>query len=141
MFASLTNPIKIALSVVVGLMLGLLIGWLVMLVTYEGIRLPIFGQIVNGRVADAVEAATETLAKIYEDGARKAVEAEKRRQEQATAVATEDYRRRLEAYRAAEAQTTDKLKQEIAAHEREVKALGRSCAVIDDADRDWLLNR
>lgn len=135
MFASITNPFKIT----IGAFFGVLIGGLVMVVHYEGISLPIIGQIVNGRVANAVEAATERLVHEAERKAQQAETAERLRQTQAAAIALEDYRRKLEAERTAQAQVQDKLEQEIADHEREIKALGRSCAVIDDADRDWLL--
>lgn len=104
---------------------------------------PIIGDLTAGRVAverdKAAKAArqacvSETLIK-----AQQAEAAERARQQRAGAVVLEEYRRKLEAERTAQAQAQDKLEQEIADHEREIKALGRSCAVIDDADRDWLL--
>lgn len=82
MFASLTDPIKIALSILAGLVLG----WLVMLVAYEGIRLPLLGQVVNGRVANAVEAATSRMVTTFERDALKA-QLDKERSLRATAEA------------------------------------------------------
>jgi hypothetical protein len=75
MFASLTDPIKIALS----LTLGIVVGTATMLVTYEGIQLPLIGQVVNGRVANAVEDATAKMVTTFERDALKAQLDEERR--------------------------------------------------------------
>lgn len=142
----------ILLAIARGLGLPLCI-FLGMLAFYEGMpgasripyltSVPIIGDLTAGRVTverdKAAKAArqacvSETLIK-----AQQAEAAERARQQRAGAVVLEEYRRKLEAERTAQAQAQDKLEQEIADHEREIKALGRSCAVIDDADRDWLL--
>ncbi|TCM56143.1 hypothetical protein C8J36_103513 [Rhizobium sp. PP-F2F-G48] len=124
-----------------------------MLFFYEGVpgasripfltSIPVIGDLTAGRVAiksaEAAANARRQFVDLAEKTALAAEKAERERQQKAAAIAAEDYRRRLEAARAAEAATTDRLEQEIAAHERKLKALGRSCSVIDDADRDWLL--
>ncbi|WP_202032374.1 hypothetical protein [Agrobacterium vitis] len=83
MFASLTDPIKITVSIV----LGLAVGVLVMLVAYEGIRLPLIGQVINGRVANAVQTATENMVTTFERDALQAqLDAERRNREIAQAA-------------------------------------------------------
>ena len=82
MFASLTAYLKLALSLVPGLLLGVA----VMLVTYEGISLPLWGQVVNGRVANAVEAATSQMVTTFERDALKS-QLDKERSLRATAEA------------------------------------------------------
>ncbi|MFK0330720.1 hypothetical protein ACIQUB_06310 [Rhizobium sp. NPDC090275] len=53
MFGKLTDIIKIPAAILFGLAIGLA----VMLFAYEGIRMPIVGQLVNGKVQDVVTAA------------------------------------------------------------------------------------
>ena len=82
MFASLVAYLKLALSLVPGLLLGVA----VMLVTYEGISLPLWGQVINGRVANVVEAATSQMVTTFERDALKA-QLDKERSLRATAEA------------------------------------------------------
>ncbi|WP_071202001.1 hypothetical protein [Agrobacterium vitis] len=83
MLASLTDPIKIIVSIV----LGLAVGVLVMLVAYEGVRLPLIGQVINGRVASAVQTATESMVTTFERDALQAqLDAERRNREIAQAA-------------------------------------------------------
>ncbi|MUZ53013.1 hypothetical protein GOZ97_07345 [Agrobacterium vitis] len=83
MLSSLTDPIKITLSIV----LGLAVGFLVMLVAYEGVRLPLIGQVINGRVANAVQTATENMVTTFERDALQAqLDAERRNREIAQAA-------------------------------------------------------
>ncbi|MVB04146.1 hypothetical protein GN325_20495 [Agrobacterium vitis] len=83
MFTSLTDPIKITVSIV----LGLAVGFLVMLVAYEGVRLPLIGQVINGRVANAVQTATENMVTTFERDALQAqLDAERRNREIAQAA-------------------------------------------------------
>ncbi|MGV2130884.1 hypothetical protein ACQZ4Q_01585 [Agrobacterium vitis] len=83
MFTSLTDPIKITVSIV----LGLAVGVLVMVVAYEGVRLPLVGQVINGRVANAVQTATENMVTTFERDALQAqLDAERRNREIAQAA-------------------------------------------------------
>jgi hypothetical protein len=82
MFSSLTDPIKITVSII----LGIAVGALVMLVTYEGIRLPLIGQVVNGKVANAVETATANMVTTFERDVLQA-QLEQERRYRATAEA------------------------------------------------------
>ncbi|MGV1951659.1 hypothetical protein ACQZ44_12585 [Agrobacterium vitis] len=83
MFASLTDPIKITVSIV----LGLAVGFFVMLVAYEGVRLPLVGQVINGRVANAIQTATENMVTTFERDALQAqLDAERRNREIAQAA-------------------------------------------------------
>jgi hypothetical protein len=72
MFSSLTDPIKIGLSIVIGLMIGAALTSCGMFFSYEGLRLPIFGQVINGRVADAVQSATGSMVTKFERDALQA---------------------------------------------------------------------
>ncbi|BCH54669.1 hypothetical protein GOZ89_09540 [Agrobacterium vitis] len=83
MFASLTDPIKITVTII----LGLAVGVLVMLVVYEGVRLPLIGQVISGRVANAVQTATENMVTTFERDALQAqLDAERRNREIAQAA-------------------------------------------------------
>ncbi len=53
MFARLSDIIKIPLAVIAGIVLASAL----FLFLYEGLRLPLVGQVINGRVQDATEAA------------------------------------------------------------------------------------
>ncbi|MBP1849704.1 hypothetical protein [Rhizobium halophytocola] len=93
MFSNLSNIIKIPAA----LLIGMTIAALVLILLYEGISLPVIGQVINGRVANAVDAATSTMATQAElDAARAVIERERALRNAATSAATEA-RRRAEA--------------------------------------------
>ena len=71
---------------VLSLLPGALLGIAIMLVTYEGISLPLWGQVINGRVANAVEAATSKMVTTFERDALK-FQLDKERSLRATAEA------------------------------------------------------
>ena len=57
MFANLSDIIKIPSA----LLIGMLISALVLIIVYEGVSLPLVGQVINGVVANRVDAATEKM--------------------------------------------------------------------------------
>lgn len=71
MFANLADIIKIPLAILAGIVLatGLL------LLFYEGVRLPLIGQVVDGRVQNAVKDATAAQTAIYNARIEKMVSA------------------------------------------------------------------
>lgn len=71
---------------VLSLLPGVLLGFAIMLVTYEGISLPWWGQVINGRVANAVEAATSQMVTTFERDSLKS-QLDKERSLRATAEA------------------------------------------------------
>ena len=74
MFAKLSDIIKIPAA----LLTGMAVSALVLIVAYEGISLPLVGQVVNGRVANAVDAAKEKMVAKAEYDALTAVLARER---------------------------------------------------------------
>jgi hypothetical protein len=58
MFSSLTDPIKITVSIILGIAVGVLV--------YEGIKLPWIGQVVPGIVYYRVDAATSKMVTTFE---------------------------------------------------------------------------
>ncbi|MGV2099067.1 hypothetical protein [Rhizobium sp. 21-4511-3d] len=57
MFGNLSDVIKIPAAIIIGMILATV----VMFFTYEGLRLPLFGQVINGRVQSEVAAATKDM--------------------------------------------------------------------------------
>ncbi|MGG7518851.1 hypothetical protein ACQ3G6_13280 [Allorhizobium undicola] len=72
MFTSLTDIIKIPAA----LMIGAAISAMIVIASYEGLRLPLIGQVIDGRVAEAVNAAKADLVSVSDLAAAQA-EAEK----------------------------------------------------------------
>ncbi len=55
MFSNLSDIIKIPAAIIIGMVLATVF----LLFTYEGLRLPLIGQVINGRVQNEVAAATK----------------------------------------------------------------------------------
>ncbi|WP_027488459.1 hypothetical protein [Allorhizobium undicola] len=72
MSTSLSDIIKIPAA----LLIGAAISALIVITSYEGLRLPLIGQVIDGRVAEAVNAAKEDLVAVADLAAARA-EAEK----------------------------------------------------------------
>ena len=57
MLGNLSDIIKIPATIIIGMILATV----VMIFTYEGLRLPLIGQVINGRVQNEVDAATKDM--------------------------------------------------------------------------------
>jgi DNA anti-recombination protein RmuC len=133
MFTSVTDPIKITISI----FLGLVVGILVMILVYEGVSLPLVGQVINGRLANAVDTATETMVTKVERDTLTAQLAEEKRRSAAAAQSLEDYRKRLAAAEQLDQQQSDQREQEILAYELRLSQANRKC-MLDRDDLDFL---
>jgi DNA anti-recombination protein RmuC len=133
MFSTFTDPIKITVSIVLGMAVAILL----MLVTYEGISLPLIGRVINGRVAKAVETATKGMVTQVELDAANALLAEKERQRNAAALALEEYRKRLKAAEQLDKQQSEQREQEILQYEVRLSQANRQC-LLDRDDLDFL---
>lgn len=65
-WAVMSDRLKAAILAIGGFFVGLLLTWLVMTLAYEGLRLPLIGQVIDGRVQTAVKAATADLVSAAE---------------------------------------------------------------------------
>ncbi|MBB4005789.1 secretion protein HylD [Allorhizobium taibaishanense] len=73
MFSSLTDPIKIGLSIVIGLIVGALLAWGATAVSYEGLRVPLVGwQIVDGKINAAKELGRVEVRQQWAEAQRRA---------------------------------------------------------------------
>lgn len=113
---------------------GMAISALVLVVFYDGISLPYFGQVINGRVQNVTEAATAGLvAQADLDAANATLAAVQLRAQQAEALA-EQARATGETITQNEGQVDDALKESISA-DRRVDGARWSAS-----DIDWLCN-
>lgn len=104
MISSLTDIIKIPLAVLAGIIAAAV----VLVFFYEGLRLPLIGQVINGRVASQVELATSTMATKAELSAATAIaDLERAKRVAADAMATEATKRASEAIREQERQEAE----------------------------------
>ncbi|NTI27684.1 hypothetical protein [Rhizobium rhizogenes] len=62
MFSNLTDIIKIPISILIGIVLAAV----VLIFFYEGLRLPIIGQVIDGRVQSEVKVATSQMVTKFE---------------------------------------------------------------------------
>ena len=114
MISSLTDIIKIPLAVLA----GIIVAAVVLIFLYEGLRLPLIGQVINGRVASQVELATSTMATKAELAAATAIaDLERAKRVASDTMAMEEAKRAGEALREQERQEAeiDRLKKEAAA--------------------------
>lgn len=62
MFTNLSDLVKIPIAILAGMLLASVF----LLFTYEGLRLPLVGQVIDGRVATEVKAAKSTMVTTFE---------------------------------------------------------------------------
>lgn len=128
----LSDKLKAAILLTCGLFAGLLIAWSLTTLSYEGLRLPLVGQVIDGRLQTAVKAATGQLVARAEYDALAAVIAKKELDEQASRAASAALRGRLSAAEREQADAEKRLDDELAAN----SDAGR--AVVTDADQRWM---
>lgn len=104
MISSLTDIIKIPLAVLA----GIIVAAVVLVFFYEGLRLPLIGRVINGRVASQVELATSTMATKAELAAATAIaDLERAKRVAADTMAMEAAKRASEALREQERQEAE----------------------------------
>ncbi|MBB3591744.1 energy-converting hydrogenase Eha subunit A [Rhizobium sp. BK529] len=62
MFTNISDLIKIPVAIFAGMMIASIF----LVITYEGISLPLIGQVIDGRVSTEVKAATSTMVTTFE---------------------------------------------------------------------------
>lgn len=122
------------IKIPVAMLAGMAISTLGVVIIYDGISLPYFGQVINGRVQNAVEAAKSGLVeKSKLDAVEAALTAMTLRAKQAETLA-EQARVTGEAIKQKEGQSDDALKESVEA-DRRVDGAHWSAS-----DIDWLCN-
>ncbi|TQX91332.1 hypothetical protein EQW76_00940 [Rhizobium sp. rho-13.1] len=107
MFANLSDIIKIPAAILA----GMIIAAVLLIFFYEGLSLPLVGQVIDGRVASEVKTATGTMVTKFERDALQAqVDKEKADRLAAEQAATEA-KKRAEATEAARLQADARIKQ------------------------------
>ncbi|SCM73319.1 putative Multidrug resistance efflux pump [uncultured Pleomorphomonas sp.] len=131
-WALLSDKMKAAVVLIGGFFIGALLTFLAVTFAYEGLRLPLVGQVIDGRVQTAVKAATAELVSRSEVTALNAQLKEIERQRQVAINAATAARARAEQ---AQKETTDALAKLDAAVAADAGPDG--CAFTDD-DLEWL---
>ena len=129
------NPTGIALiaAALSGALVAGSAGWVGRGLVFDHIERP---AIVQAATDKANDAATIRIM----DAAKRAEDAERERQQRASAEALRIYREALANSERAALEAQTRLDQEIAAYESELATEGRSC-VLTDTDIDWLYGR
>ena len=104
---------------------------------YEGISLPLFGQVITGEIADRLEGYVAQSEKVAAD----ARAAEWQRQAEAAQTANVEFQKRLTAAKAVEATARVKLEEGIAAYEKRLVDTRRACLLDDDDLSEILRHR
>ncbi|WP_412063954.1 hypothetical protein [Rhizobium sp. SYY.PMSO] len=134
MFANLSDVIKIPAA----LLIGMAISAIVLLFFYEGLHLPLIGQLINGRVANAAAAAREGYVSLAEKTTAEAKAAEMERQRNAASQALTEAAKRQVADEIAQQAKDAETDVAIADYEKKLAAANREC-LADPADVDFLL--
>ncbi len=133
MFSNLSDIIKIPAALLAGMALSAIL----LLFFYEGLHLPLLGQVINGRVANAAAAAREGYVQLAEKTTAEARAAELERQRNAASQALEEARKRQAADDAAQQAKDAQTDIEIADYEKKLAAANRQC-LADPADVQFL---
>lgn len=133
MFANLSDIIKIPAA----LLIGMAISAIVLLFFYEGLHLPLIGQVINGRVANAAAGAREGYVALAEKTTAEAKAAEMERQRNAAAQAVSEAAKRQAADELAQQAKDAETDVAIADYEKKLAAANREC-LADPADVQFL---
>ncbi|QXZ79679.1 hypothetical protein [Rhizobium sp. L51/94] len=106
MFANLSDIIKIPAALIA----GMIVSAVFLLFFYEGLRLPLIGQVIDGRVASQVRSATATMVTTFERDALQAQLDKERADRLAAEQAATEAKKRAEATATAKAQADAKIK-------------------------------
>lgn len=128
----LSDRLKAAVLAIGGFFIGALIVWLAMTFAYEGLRLPLIGQVIDGRVQVAVKAATEDLVARAEYDAAVAGLARREIEIQAANAAAAALRGKITQAEKARTDAEKRLEDELAADRDPDRA------VVTDADLRWM---
>ncbi len=128
----LSDKLKAVILGVGGFFIGVALTWLVMSFAYNGLSLPLIGQVIDGKMQLAVNAATEKLVSRAEYDALVAVLARKEIEAQTASAAAAALRSKITQAEKAKSDAETRLENELAA--------GRdpSRAVVTDADLKWM---
>lgn len=128
----LSDKMKAAVLAIGGFFVGAMLVFLVMIVVYDGVRLPLIGQLIPGRVQTAVKDATGSLVARAEYDALAAVLARRELEAQTAAAAAAALRGKITQAERAKADAEMRLQSELAADHDP----GR--ATVNDADLRWM---
>lgn len=128
MFSSLSDIIKIPATIIVGMILATF----ALVLYYEGVSLPIVGQVINGRVANAEEAARQGYVLLAEKAAAEAKSSEIQRQLDAAASAEADLEKQIQAASVKDAQQEKDREASITQYEMLLSQANRRCALSAD---------
>lgn len=128
----LSGKMKAAVLAIGGFLVGAMLVFLVMTVVYDGVRLPLIGQLIPGRVQTAVKDATASLVARAEYDALAAVLARRELEAQTAAAAAAALRGKITQAERAKADAEMRLQNELAADHDP----GR--ATVNDADLRWM---
>lgn len=131
MFGNLSDIIKIPVAIIA----GMIIATVALVLFYEGISLPILGQVINGDVANRIDAAKASMVTHAELDAANALLAKARNEARQNSLAADAARKQADSAAAQLKTTQDKLD---AAISEDTGADG--CRVGDD-DLQWLQHR
>ncbi len=103
-------------------------------VFYEGVSLPLVGQVIDGAIANRLEGYVTLTEKTAAD----ARAAEQKRQADAARAAAETFRKQMLEAKSAEAIATADLEKGILSYEQRLVETKRAC-LLDDSDLDSIL--
>jgi hypothetical protein len=107
MFANLSDIIKIPVAIII----GMAVSTIVLIFFYEGLSLPLVGQVIDGRVASQVNAATSNMVTKFERDALQAKLDKETSDRLAAEQAATDAKKRAEATQIAKQQSDAKVAQ------------------------------
>lgn len=131
-WALLSDKPKAAIALIGGFFIGALLAFVAVTFAYEGLRLPLIGQVIDGRVQSAVKAATSDLVARAEYDAVAAALARREIEAQTANAAAAVLRDRITQAEKDRADAEKRLEDELAAD----RDAGR--AVVTDADLRWM---
>lgn len=126
------SVLKAAIALIGGFLVGTVLTWAVVTFSYEGLRLPLIGQVIDGSVQRSVKAATEQLVSRAEYDGLVAVLARKEIETQTANAAAAALRSKITQAEKAKSDAETRLEAELAADRDPNRA------IVTDADLKWM---